>query len=133
MSFRHSMLVFVVLFSVACLQAQERKEVRLLYDFEDPAELEDLKADAENITFDIVQDNGVTHGTSCCRLVCKQGADYCVMHLGKDKIKNWGNFDFLAFDVYSEREEKVHYAVELYDPLTKSGKERYHTCCTFES
>jgi hypothetical protein len=127
--FRRSILVSIVILAAACVQAQERKEIKLLYDFEDPAELEELKAGAENITFDIVQDNGVTHGTSCCRLVCKQGADYCVIHLGKEKIKNWSNFDFFAFDVYSEREEKINVVFELWDAASKN----YHTRCTIES
>src|SRR5580698_7091295 len=82
MSFRRSVLLSIGLLAAAALaQAQERKEVKILYDFEDPAELDDLKAGAENVTFDIVQDNGVTHGKSCCRLVFKQGTDYGTIHL----------------------------------------------------
>ncbi len=109
-------------------RAAERKEVRVLYDFEEPADAEDLKKDAENVTFDTVQDNGVTRGKNCCRLVFKQGADYGVFYIGREKTKDWGNFDYFVMDVVMEREGKIGFSFELWDGLTKG----YPTRCTIE-
>jgi hypothetical protein len=108
--------------------AQERKEVRVLYDFEEGAELEELRKGAEGTTFDLVQDNGVTRGKNCCRMVFKQGADYGNFFFGGDKIRNWKDFDYIAFDIFQERDEKISFAFELWDALTKG----YPTRCTFE-
>ncbi|HEY3320407.1 MAG TPA: hypothetical protein VGP72_08070 [Planctomycetota bacterium] len=106
----------------------ERKEVRLLYSFEDVAEASQLAAQAENLAFDVVQDNGVTHGKNCCRLVAKQGAEFATLELRGEKIKNWGGFDYLALDVFYDRDAKLTFVFELWDALTKN----YHTRCTFE-
>jgi hypothetical protein len=126
---RRALATCVLLLSLcACLTAAERKEVRLLYDFEDPAELEGLKKQSENITFDIVQDNGVTHGANCCRLVIKKGGEYADFSFAADKIKDWGNFDYIAFDIFGEAEEKTAFSFELWDGLTKG----YPTRATFE-
>ena len=127
---RLSCVTSALLLALCCAsaRAEDRKEVRILYDFEDPADLEDLKKSAENTTFDIVQDNGVTHGKNCCRMVFKQGADYGVFFLGDAKIKNWGDFDYFAMDVYMEREGKFGFSFELMDGLTKG----YPTRCTIE-
>jgi hypothetical protein len=127
---RLSLFTSALILALCCaqLRAADRKEVRILYDFEDPGELEDLKKSAENATFDIVQDNGVTHGKNCCRVVFKQGGDYGVFFLGDAKIKNWGDFDYFAMDVFMERESKVSFSFELMDGLTKG----YPTRCTIE-
>jgi hypothetical protein len=109
--------------------AAERNQVRVLYDFEDPAELEGLRADAEQVTFDLVQDNGVTRGKNCCRMVFAKGAAWGAFHFGKEKLKDWQDFDYIAFDIFSDREEKVAFCFELMDALSKN----YHTRCSFES
>src|SRR5262245_44006590 len=80
--------------------AQERKEVRVLYDFEDSKDLEELKGASENVTFDLVQDNGVTRGKNCCRVVFKQGVDYGMIFLHPSKTKDWGKFDYILFDIF---------------------------------
>ena len=49
--------------------AAERKEVRVLYDFEDLADLKDLQGVATDMVLDVVQDNGVTSGRNCCGIV----------------------------------------------------------------
>ncbi|MGD0094133.1 MAG: hypothetical protein ABSE73_29845, partial [Planctomycetota bacterium] len=92
-------LICVVPFLACLLAAAERPAVRLLYDFEDPAEATELSARAENATFDIVQDNGVTHGRTCARAVFEQGVDFAVFELGRDKIKDWAGYDYVAFDI----------------------------------
>lgn len=110
------------------LAAAEQPAVRVLYDFEDPTELEQLRAKAESVTLDIVQDNGVTRGRSCARAVFKQGVDWGLFELGPDKTRNWAGYDYVAFDVFTEREEKLAFNVELWDKLSRN----YHTRCTFE-
>ena len=127
-SFLIACAFIIGIYQCSSLRAAERKEVRVLYDFEDPAELDGLKKDAENFVFDIVQDNGVTHGANCCRMVIKKGGDYATFSFGADKIKDWGNFDYIVFDIYSEREQKSAFSFELMDALTKG----YPTRATFE-
>ncbi|HYF51548.1 MAG TPA: hypothetical protein VEJ63_19195 [Planctomycetota bacterium] len=109
--------------------AAERKEVRVLYDFEDGADLEQIKQNAESATFDVVQDNGVTRGKNCCRVVFAKGGGYGVFYIHPSKTKNWSNFDYIAFDIFQEREDKMNMCFELWDAATKG----YPTRCTFES
>jgi hypothetical protein len=110
-------------------QAQEgRTKSRLLYSFEVPADLADLKRSAENSVLDVVADNGVTHGKSCARWVVKKGADYGVIELGPAARKDWRDFDYFAIDVYMEEGGPSRLVLELWDPLTKG----YPTRCTYE-
>ncbi|MBM4032060.1 MAG: hypothetical protein FJ291_09780 [Planctomycetes bacterium] len=113
---------------LAAASAAERNAVRVLYDFEDLADLKELQGAATNMALDVVQDNGVTGGKNCCRVVGKQGADYCTFEIRSDKIKGWADFDYFAMDVYSEREEKVRIVLELWDAASTN----YATRCTFE-
>ncbi|MBI3830691.1 MAG: hypothetical protein HY291_14310 [Planctomycetes bacterium] len=116
------------LFLSAGIYAAERREVRVLYDFEDGAEVEELKAASEGVSLDVVQDNGVTSGKNCLRVVGKAGGDYAVLMLKGDKLKEWGNFDYFAMDVYTERDEKMPLVFELWDSASKN----YPTRCTYE-
>lgn len=109
------------------LCAAERKEVRVLYDFEEPAELKTFM-ELENTVLDLVIDNGVTHGKNCARTIFKAGSPYCSIHLGPQAIKSWSNFDYFAMDVFMEREEKIQLMFELFDGLSKN----YATRCTME-
>lgn len=120
--------LLAALFLAAATHAAERREVRVLYDFEDGADAEDLKKVSENAEFDIVQDNGVTSGKNCLRLVGKAGADYTTFEIRGDKLKDWGNFDYFAMDIYTERDEKMPLCFELWDGAAKN----YATRCTFE-
>ena len=107
--------------------ASERKEVRRLIDFENPA---DLKAfEIENTFLDIVQDNGVTSGKNCCRVVGQAGKPWAAMVLRGEAIKNWSDFDYFAMDVFAEREEKIRIVFELWDQDSKN----YATRCTNEN
>ena len=74
-----SALAAWVVLAASGAPAAERKDVRVLYDFENPAEVEELRKNAENTAFDIVQDKGVTGGKNCCRVTGKQGAQYSVL------------------------------------------------------
>jgi hypothetical protein len=114
----------------ATLVAAERKDVRVLLDFESPADVELLRkgADNTNVVLDVVQDNGVTSGKNCCRVLGKAGGGLSTMTLDGEKLKNWGDFDFFAMDVYTEREEKLLITFELWDKASTN----YHTRCTFE-
>ena len=125
----HRSIIFLAAMFAACAFAAERNDVRVLYDFENPAEIEELRAESDGVSLDIVQDNGVTRGKNCCRVVFKKGAEYAGFSLGKQKIKDWGNYDFIAFDVFCDREEKVPFVFELWDAQSKN----YHMRCTFES
>ncbi|MCY3020483.1 MAG: hypothetical protein NTW87_15795 [Planctomycetota bacterium] len=129
---RHAMLgvvtALVVLAVGMAAAAEERKDMRVLFDFEDVNEVGELKAYADNLAFDVVQDNGVTRGKNCCRLVGKQGADFALFELRGEKMKGWGNYDYLAVDVFYDRDAKLPFVFELWDGMSKN----YHTRCTFE-
>ena len=116
--------------AASALYAAERKDVRVLFDFEDPADAEQLRkgSDNTNVILDVVQDNGVTSGKNCCRVLSKAGAGLAVMCMEGDKLKNWGDFDYFAMDVYTERQEKLLIAFELWD----KDSTNFHTRCTFE-
>ena len=114
--------------ALAPLCAAERNQVRVLYDFEDMADLKELQGVATDMTLDVVQDNGVTSGQNCLRIVGKQGAPWATLEIRSDKIKGWQDFDYFAMDVFSEREEKLRIVLELWDDRSTN----YATRCTFE-
>src|SRR5438874_4134547 len=58
-------------------------------------------------------DNGVTRGKNCARAVFKKGAEWSSLLIARPKLKGWQNFDYLALDVYTEREEKMSLMLEL--------------------
>ena len=76
-----------------------RTKTRLLYDFEDASDVKRLLKGAENVTLTTVEDVGVTHGSKCARLTAAKGAEYAVMQLDAEAIKDWGDFDYFAIDV----------------------------------
>ena len=71
---------------------------------------------------------GVTSGKNCCRVLGKAGGGLSTMTLDGEKLKNWGDFDYFAFDVCTEREEKQPMSFELWDAASKN----YHTRCSDE-
>src|SRR5579862_5428356 len=88
----------VLLLSSSALFAAERKDVRVLLDFEDLSEVEQLKKalDNANVNFDVVQDNGVTGGKNCCRIVGKQGGGTTAFCIEGEKLKNWADYDYFV-------------------------------------
>ena len=123
-----SMLALSVL--VAAARAAERKEVRVLFDFENAADADQLRKGSSNanVILDVVQDNGVTSGKNCCRVISKLGGGTTALCIEGDKLKNWGDFDYFVMDVYTERQEKILIPFELWDHDSKD----YHSRCTFE-
>ncbi|MCZ7647782.1 MAG: hypothetical protein M5U26_21415 [Planctomycetota bacterium] len=114
----------LLLFHAACAAA-ERSAVRVICDFEDPAEAAALAAHSENIALDVVQDNGVTRGKNCLRAVGKQGAPWAAMELHGEKVAKWSDFDYFVADVFTEREEKIRVVFELWDADSKNYATRY--------
>ena len=106
----------------------ERTAPRTLYDFEQGAELEELRAKAENVVLDLVQDNGVTRGRNCCRMVFKQGGGDAVLQITGARAKDWSGYAAVVFDIYQERTEKWPMHVELWDQASTN----YHTRCTYD-
>jgi hypothetical protein len=129
MSMRHLLILLLVAWWSADLLGVERSGPRLLYDFEDGAEIEELRARADSVSLDQVQDNGVTHGRTCCRMVFKQGGGYGVIQLGAHRITDWSGYGAIAFDVVQERDEKWTVNVELWDHASHN----YATRCTSSS
>ena len=124
------LLVLILLGGLnAGAMAVERTAPRMLYDFEDQAEIDELRAKAEHVTCDLVQDNGVTHGRTCCRMVFPQGGGDGTVLLGRSRIADWSGYAAIAFDVFQERDEKWTVNVELWDRASHN----YATRCTYSS
>ena len=116
-------------FSATAVEAP-RKEVRILYDFEDPAEIAEFRGFAEEGVFvEAVQDNGVTSGRTCLRVVGKEKAPWAAILIRGNRIRDWANFEHFAMDVFSERSEKIGICFELWD----SSSRNYQTRCTYEA
>nr|MBA3708506.1 hypothetical protein [Planctomycetota bacterium] len=128
MIYRLASILLPLLLSVAAMTA-ERTGERLLYDFENPSELDSLREKAENVALDIVQDNGVTHGRTCCRVVFKQGGGFGVVILSGERVQSWSGYAAIAFDVFQERAQKTAVNVELMDGASRN----YATRCTTET
>jgi hypothetical protein len=120
--------VLLLLVALSALPAAEPAATRVLFDFEDPAELEELRRGAEGVALDLVQDNGVTHGRTCARLVLAQGDGAAVLTLGGARIRDWSKYAAIAFDVFQERADKQELHVELWDQASHD----YHTRCTYD-
>ena len=112
----------------SCPRPGSRTNSRLLYSFEAPADLADLKRSAEGSALDAVADNGVTHGKACARWVVKKGADYGTVEFGPAARKDWAGFDYFAVDVFMEEGGPASLHLELWDGLTKG----YPTRCTID-
>ena len=107
-----------------------RKEIRVLYDFEDPAEIAEFRGFAdEGVFVEAVQDNGVTSGRTCMRVVGKEKEPWAALLIRGDRLRNWGDFEHFAMDVFSERQEKVRICFELWDTSSRD----YQTRCTYEA
>jgi hypothetical protein len=122
------LLVFAALSSLAG-DGGERTKVRLLYSFEDPGEVARLLKGGENAQLIMVQDNGVTQGANCARLVVPRGVGYGTIRFDADAMRNWGDFDYFAIDVFTEDDHPYPINFELWDGLSKN----YGTRCTFEN
>lgn len=109
-------------------QAVERRDVRVIYDFECGNDLEEVKKFSENGAYDIVQDNGVTGGKNCLRVVGTPKDPWVAFDIRGEKAKDWGKFDYFAMDVFVEREQKLTIVFELWDGASKN----YATRCTYE-
>lgn len=112
------------------LYAQEggRTRVRALYTFEQGADASQLSRRTENLQITTVQDNGVTEGKNCARIVVPKGSAYGVFHLGAGAIRNWSEFDYFAMDLHTDDEHLYTIHFELWDGLTKN----YATRCTLD-
>ena len=125
--------VFSVI-SVANLSAPARAEdegrskVRILYDFEDPSDIQKLMKRADNVTLTAAEDVGVTHGGRCARLTARKGVDYAALVLDDDAVKGWGDYDYFAIDVTLDDDHPYSLALELWDGASKN----YATRCTYE-
>ena len=105
-----------------------RTKTRLLYSFEQAGEAENLAKRSENLDLITVQDNGVTDGKNCARLLLKRGGQWANLEFEPAAFANWRDFDYFAIDVWTEETAPHMFALELWDKLSKN----YHTRCTFE-
>lgn len=112
----------------AALCAQDQNGMRVILDFENGSDTETIKRFATAAEFDTVQDNGATRGKNCCRVLTKAGEAWANFELRGEQIKGWEAFDYVALDVFTERTEKIPFALELLD----SDSKNYQTRCTFE-
>ena len=123
-----SLAAVIVLAGLAAAGGAERKKVRVIFDFEEAGETKKIEAD-DNMTLDVVQDNGVTRGANCLRVVGKMGKSWAAMVIRGDTVGDVSDFDYFAMDVYTERTEKLRMVFELWD----QNSTNYATRCTFEN
>ncbi len=107
---------------------EDRSKVRILYDFEDPSDIQKLMKRADGMTLTAAEDVGVTHGSRCARLTARKGADYATLVLDDEAIKGWGNYDYFAIDVTTDDDHPYALVLELWDGASKN----YATRCTYE-
>ena len=107
-----------------------RKQVRVLYDFEAPAEIAEFRGLADDGVFvEAVQDNGVTSGRTCLRVVGKEKAPWAALLIRGERLRGWAEFEHFAMDVFSESKEKISICFELWD----GSSHNYQTRCTYEA
>jgi hypothetical protein len=115
-------------------QPADRAKVRLLYGFEegtDGSPISGLLKGAERIDIITVRDNGVTEGRQCARMTIRHGGRTGCFFLEPQQIRDWGDFDYFAMDVYTDLPEPCAIIVELWDAGSANGE--YHSRCTFEN
>ena len=82
---------------------------------------------ADDIDAVYVRDNGVTDGKWCARLTIPAGKSWGTIDIRDKIIKNWGGFDYFAFDLYTEDDHPYDVCFELWDQASRN----YHTRCTY--
>lgn len=114
---------------IAPAMADEGREPLIIYDFENLSEIAPLKADSENVTFDVVQDAGVTRGANCLRWVGKLGDSWSTLEMrSPDKLSGFEGYDYYGVDVFNGTEQDISICLEFWDADSKD----YHTRCTLE-
>jgi len=121
-----SLIVAVVM---APALADESREPLIIYDFENLSEIAPLKKDSENVTFDVVQDAGVTRGANCLRWVATMGDPWSTMEIrSPDKLTGYAGYDYYGVDVYNGMDHDIAISLEFWD----ADSTNYHTRCTLE-
>ena len=109
-----------------------RTKVRPLFSFEDGADGQPVRAftkRGDNMDIIYVQDNGVTDGKWCARVTVPKAVSWGATILGGEPIKDWGDHDYFAMDLYTEDDHPYHIYFELWDQASRN----YHTRCTYEN
>ena len=75
-----------------------RSKVRILYDFEEPADAQKLMNAGERHAHSGGR-AGASRRRALARLTARKGVDYAVVLLDNDAIKGWGDYDYFAIDV----------------------------------
>ena len=111
---------WLLLVMVTVLEAADN-EAKILYDFENATDLNEIKAASEGGIFDVVQDNGVTRGTNCLRMVATMGADYAVLGINsRDKLAEFAKYDYFGIDVFNGMQEDIDLMLEFSDVNSKN-------------
>ena len=99
---------------MAFTAAAQDKGVRVLFDFEDSAEVQVFGQGSENVSLDRSPDNAFT-GKYCCRAVFAKGAPYAVLYFNGEQKAGWQDYDYFAMDVYVPGSERSACTLELLD------------------
>ncbi|HUU43141.1 MAG TPA: hypothetical protein VMX57_05145, partial [Planctomycetota bacterium] len=118
-------LLVAGLASLACAQ-EGRTKVRMLYDFENPEQIPELKSQTDNMEVIASQDYA-SGGRNSARLVVPKGGGYGGLVLRTGVIRDWADFDYLAMDVYTDDAHPYGVMLEVWDALSKD----YATRCTW--
>ncbi|HYF49102.1 MAG TPA: hypothetical protein VEJ63_06840, partial [Planctomycetota bacterium] len=111
---------------VLCVHSAERKELRIIADFEAEAEMVNFKP-LEHARLELAGAEGVTRGKSGLHVVTTPG-EHTAIELTGDIIKNWGSFDYFAMDIYTKHSERLRVSFELWDDKATN----FPTRCTYD-
>ena len=110
------MMVFLAAGLLPQVCAGADADPKIVLDFEDSSEVDGLKPNSENVALDIVQDNCVTSGKNCLRVVGKMGQPWSSIVLTDPlKLKGFDKYDYVGLDVFSDRDAEIPLTLELWD------------------
>jgi hypothetical protein len=115
------------LLAVAGTLPAAAQNVRVLYDFEDPAEIQAIAVNSQNAVFDRSQDN-VFSGSYGCRMTFRKGGDYAEVYFSGDKKTGWQNYEYFAMDVFVPGSDRTELTLEFFDARSRN----YQTRCSLE-
>ncbi len=100
---------------------------QVLMDFERPEESKLIVSEDGGLRTEI-SDRWAATGKNSLRLEAPKGQDWVSFQIDPSLLKGWEQYDYLAFDFYSEDPTFTRLAVELWDKTTKN----FQTRCTYD-
>jgi hypothetical protein len=112
---------------LAGMASAQAPGTRVLFDFEDPVEIQAIAAGSQNTSFDRSQDNAFS-GRYSCRMTFRKGGDYAELCFSGDRKQGWQNYDYFAMDIFVPGQDRTGMTLEFMDAQSKN----YATRCSIE-